>query len=120
MQLHNSNYIGSLNNTKQCRRPKKGFSDLSDRGKRKSTELLCLTSSSEELAFAISMKFRAKSNEPAAKFIEKIFESTLTRISRIQQKWIVDLKTQTEILVEEARELFISADFTKSISKGKY
>lgn len=114
MQFHNSNYVGSLDNTKQCGRPKKAFSDLSDRGKRKLTELLRLTSSSEELAFATSMNLRSSGNEPAAKLIKEITETTPTRASRIQQKWRADLKTPTEIPVEEALELFISADFTKS------
>ena len=96
-------------------RQEKTFSESSERSKRRKTEGLRKTTSTEELSFATAMSLRGSGNPSAARVSHEAVAMTPTRASKICQAWS-EKKGGTAMwkyLEDEALCLLIDAQLSK-------
>lgn len=92
-------------------RPSTEFIDSSEQSKRRKTKELRLDRSTEELAYAAQMKFRAEGKLNEAEVIKNVAFSTPTRASKYKES----LKKESEVpfSADDALSLFVEAKLTK-------
>ena len=99
-------------------RPRKLFTDCSMSTKRRKTEEIRTSFSTDELSHATAMKLRFDGDEAAAKLVTECTDTTPTRSQKIFNKWKMESKNQTHMTPEEAIALFISENLSKKSYKA--
>ncbi|XP_046144123.1 uncharacterized protein LOC114881752 [Osmia bicornis bicornis] len=98
-------------------RPKKSFTDLSERGKRKRTEQMRRTVDTEELRFAMGSKLRESGQLEASKLVHEIAASP-TRANKFRRAYMDNLLNQRKETLSLFKALAIYVD--TNLSRTQY
>lgn len=93
-------------------RPSTSWEDLSDRSKRRKTEIVRKEFTVEELAYATQMSIRASGNLEASKVIRDVTEGSASKASQYRKS--IKRVTEDVLSGNEALSLLVEGKMTKS------